>query len=99
MKRLLVFVVVACVQLVASMVFAADNLPLADGEVVRVMVARKEILLRHGPIPHLEMGSMTMAFPVKDPAMLQRLKPGDKIRFRAEKVGDEAVITRIEPAK
>jgi Cu(I)/Ag(I) efflux system periplasmic protein CusF len=99
MKRLLVVVFVACIQLVASSVLAADDLPLADAEVVRVMVERKEILLRHGPIPHLEMGPMSMAFPVKDPAMLRGLKRGDKIKFRAEKIGDEAVITRIEAAK
>ena len=99
MKRLLVFVFVACAQFAASTVSAADNLPLADAEVVRVMVERKEILLRHGPIPHLEMGPMSMAFPVKDPAMLRGLKAGDKIRFRAEKEGDEAVITKIEVVK
>ena len=71
----------------------------ADGEVRRVNTRTKEITLRHGPIPHLEMGSMTMAFPVKDPAMLARVKPGDRVTFIAEKVGDEAVITRIEVAK
>jgi Cu/Ag efflux protein CusF len=68
----------------------------ADGEVQRINARTKEIILKHGPIPHLDMAPMTMAFPVRDPAMLERVKPGDKVRFVAEKVGDEAVITQIE---
>ena len=71
----------------------------AEGEVRRINPRTQEITLRHGPIPHLDMGPMTMAFPVKDPAMLEQVKPGDKVRFIAEKVGDEAVITRIEVKK
>ena len=41
---------------------------------------------------------MTMVFLVKDPAMLERVKAGDKIRFDAEKVGAAYTVTRIEPA-
>ncbi len=89
----------------ALLLLAATALPalaqprLADGEVTRIDARTKEITLKHGPIPHLGMGPMTMAFPVKDPAMLAAVKAGDKVRFVAEKVGDEAVITRIEVAK
>lgn len=71
----------------------------ADGEVTRINTRNNEITVRHGPIPHLDMGPMTMAFPVRDPALLRAVKPGDKVRFVAEKIGDEAVITRIEVAK
>lgn len=73
--------------------------PAAEGEVRRVNARTKEITLKHGPIPHLDMAAMTMAFPVKDPALLDLVKPGDKVKFVAEKVGDEAVITRIEVAR
>jgi Cu(I)/Ag(I) efflux system protein CusF len=73
--------------------------PLADGEVKRVNEKRKEITIAHGPIPSLAMDAMTMAFPVKDPAMLKRVKPGDKVRFQAEMIDKEAVITRIEVIK
>jgi Cu(I)/Ag(I) efflux system periplasmic protein CusF len=38
-----------------------------------------------------------MVFQVKDPAMLDQVKAGDKIRFDAEKVGGAFTITRIEP--
>jgi Cu(I)/Ag(I) efflux system protein CusF len=73
--------------------------PLAEGEVTRINERRKELTVKHGPIPSLSMGAMTMAFPVKDPALLKQVKPGDKIRFAAEMVGKEAVITKIEVVK
>lgn len=71
----------------------------ADGEVTRINARTGEITIKHGPIPHLDMAPMTMAFPVKDPAMLRAVKPGDKVTFVAEKVGDEAVITKIEATR
>lgn len=75
---------------------AASQVPSADGEVKRINTRTKEITIKHGPIPHLKMGPMTMAFPVKDEATLAKVKPGDKVTFTAEKVGDEALITKIE---
>ena len=42
---------------------------------------------------------MTMSFPVTDPAPLAKLKPGDKVKFTVEKVGDQIVVTSIAPAK
>lgn len=94
MKRLALFVL--------GTAFAASawtQVPVSDGEVTRVNARTKEITIKHGPIPHLAMGHMTMAFPVKDPAMLDRVKPGDKVKFQAEKIGNEAVITSIEVRK
>ncbi|MBK8066023.1 MAG: copper-binding protein [Betaproteobacteria bacterium] len=44
----------------------------------------KKVTLRHGPIPNLEMPDMTMVFQVLDEKMLDGLKPGDKVRFKAE---------------
>ena len=42
---------------------------------------------------------MTMVFQVKDPAMLDQVKAGDKIRFQAEKIGGAYTVTKIEAAK
>ena len=89
---------IAMLLLVVATTALAQAAP-ADGEVRRVNTRTKEITLKHGPIPHLDMGPMTMAFLVKDPAMLQQVKPGDKVKFVAEKVGQDAVITRIEVVK
>jgi Cu(I)/Ag(I) efflux system protein CusF len=93
MNRLLMLLMLACA------LPALAQAPMDDGEVRRVNKRTKEIVISHPPIPRLAMPAMTMPFPVKDEAMLERVKPGDKIRFYAEKIGDEAVITRIEVAK
>jgi len=59
----------------------------------------KKITLKHGPIPNLDMPAMTMVFQVKDPALLDQVKPGDRVRFQAEKLGGAFTVTRIEQAK
>jgi Cu/Ag efflux protein CusF len=65
-------------------------------EVRKVDRDANKITLKHGDIENLEMPAMTMVFAVKDPAMLDGLKPGDKVRFTAEKVGGAFTVTRIE---
>ena len=45
------------------------------------------------------MPGMTMVFQVKDPVMVDRVKPGDKIRFKAEKLNGAIVVTDLQPAK
>jgi Cu(I)/Ag(I) efflux system protein CusF len=72
---------------------------LADGEVRKVDKDAKKLTIRHGPLPSLDMPAMTMVFQVKDPALLDQVKTGDKIRFSADKVGGQYVVTRIEPVK
>jgi Cu(I)/Ag(I) efflux system protein CusF len=36
---------------------------------------------------------------VKDPAMLEAVKPGEKVKFRAEKVSGKLTVMQIEPVK
>lgn len=75
---------------------AASSATLADGEVRRVDREAGKVTLKHGEIRNLEMPPMTMVFRVKDPAMLERLKVGDKIRFAADQVNGAFTVTRIE---
>ena len=72
---------------------------MVDGEVRKVDKAAKKITLKHGEIKNLQMAGMTMAYQVKDAAMLEKLKSGDKVRFMAEKAGGAIVVTAIEQAK
>jgi Cu(I)/Ag(I) efflux system periplasmic protein CusF len=72
--------------------------PLAEGEVRKVDKDAKKITIKHGPLQKLDMPAMTMVFQVRDPTMLDQVKPGDKVRFEAEKVGGGFAITRIEKA-
>lgn len=71
---------------------------LAEGEIRRVDKEAKKITIKHGPIANLDMPAMTMVFQVKDPALLDKVKPGDKVRFQAERLGGAFTVTRLEPA-
>jgi len=72
---------------------------LAEGAIRKVDTEAQRLRIAHGPIAHLNMPPMTMAFKVKEAAMLQGLKEGDKVRFRVEKIDGAYVIVRIEAAK
>lgn len=72
---------------------------MVEGEVRKVDKAAGKVTLKHGEIKNLEMPGMTMVFQVKDPAMLDAVKAGDKVRFRAEKSGSSIVVTEMTPAK
>jgi Cu(I)/Ag(I) efflux system periplasmic protein CusF len=78
---------------------AASTSALADGEVRKVDKDSKKITIRHGPITNLDMPAMSMVFQVKDAAMLDQVKAGDKIRFAADKQGGAYIVTQIEPVK
>ena len=72
---------------------------LTNGEVRKVERDARKITIRHAPIVNLDMPAMTMVFRVKDPAMLDQVKPGDRIRFSADKVGGYFTVTHLESAK
>ena len=71
----------------------------ADGEVRKVDKAAGKVTIKHGPLAALDMPPMTMVFRVKDPAMLDNLKQGDAIRFKAEKVGGNYTVMELKPGK
>ena len=68
---------------------------LADGVIKKVDKPAGKLTISHGPLPN-GMGAMTMAFGVKNPAWLDQLKAGDKIRFGMEDAGGALTVTRIE---
>ena len=72
---------------------------MVNGEVRKVDKENKKITLKHGVIKNLDMPGMTMVFGVKDVAMLDNLKVGDKVKFKAEQTGTAIIVTEIQPAK
>ena len=76
---------------------AASAAPLASGEVRKVDLDARKITIRHGPLDNLGMPPMTMVFQVSDAALLKQVKPGDKIRFSAEKKDGAYTVTSIQP--
>ena len=77
----------------------AGTTDMTDGEIRKVDKDTKKITIQHSEIKNLDMPGMTMLFQVKDAAMLDTVKPGDKVKFRAEKLGGGIVVTEIQVAK
>jgi len=80
----------------AATTSAAD---MTEGEIRKVDKDAKKLTIKHGEIKNLDMPGMTMVFQVKEPALLDKVKVGDKVKFRAEKAGSGYVVTVIEAAK
>ena len=72
---------------------------MSDGEVRKIDKEAGKVTIKHGPIENLGMPPMTMVYRVKDQAMLDQVKTGDKIKFTAEKADGAFTVTRIETAK
>jgi Cu/Ag efflux protein CusF len=86
--------------LAMSMAALAQSDGFVIGQVTKIDQVAGKITIRHGPIAKFDMdATMTMAFRAIDPAMLQAVKPGDRIRFVPDRVNGEFTVTKIEKAK
>lgn len=74
----------------------AGSAEMTDGEVRKVDREGAKLTLRHAAIKSLDMPSMTMVFHVRDKATLERLKVGDKVRFKVVNDGGKFTVTEIE---
>lgn len=73
----------------------AQSGDVADGVIRKVDKDSGKLTIKHGPIPSMDMPPMTMVYRVKDPAMLDQVKPGDKVKFEMEKIGGQYTVTRL----
>lgn len=71
---------------------------MAEGEVRKIDKETKKITLKHGFIKSIDMPPMTMVFQVKDVALLDKAKVGDKVRFQAEDNKGAFTVTVLEIA-
>ncbi|HPO19254.1 MAG TPA: copper-binding protein [Rubrivivax sp.] len=76
----------------------AGDAEMTDGEVRKIDLAAGKLTLKHAEIKNLDMPAMTMVFAVRDKAMLDKLKPGDKVRFKAVDDGGKLTLSEIRPA-
>lgn len=77
---------------------ATGALPFSEAEVRKVDTAAGKITLKHGEIKNLDMPPMTMVFQARDPALLAKVKAGDKVRFTADKLNGAYTVLSLEPA-
>ena len=71
-----------------------------DGQVTKIDESAGKITIKHGAIKKFDMDDgMTMVFRAQDPAMLKTVKPGDKVKFEADRVNGQFTVIKIERAK
>jgi len=74
----------------------ASQLVTGEGEVIATMPNAGQIVLDHVAIPGF-MEAMTMGYRIEPASLLERVKPGDAVRFTID-VGRRAIIA-IEPLR
>ena len=90
---------VAGAQTAGSTATASPVAEMADGQVRKIDKENQKLTIKHGPLKNLDMPGMTMVFQVQDPAMLDKVQTGDKVRFAAEKLDGKFTVTTIEAAR
>lgn len=77
----------------------ANAMPLTEGEIKKVDKSAGKLTIKHGELKNVGMPPMTMVFRVRDAAMLDQVRAGDKVRFAVERSGDAITVTRMETVK
>ena len=77
----------------------AADVAYVEGEIRKVDKEAGKVTIKHGPLTNLGMPAMTMVFRAKDPAMLDKVKAGDSIRFKADKIDGVFIVTEYQPTK
>ena len=83
----------------ASAPATATATAMTDGEVRKIDLDAGKLTLKHADIKSLDMPAMTMVFVVKDKALLDKLKTGDKIKFRAINDAGKFTVTEIQTSR
>ena len=75
---------------------AKINVITGKGQVVLINIDRTMITLKHEPIAAINWPAMTMAFKVKNSAILAKTKVGDKVTFTLAPDGKNYMVTSIK---
>jgi Cu/Ag efflux protein CusF len=70
---------------------------LTSGVVRKIDIENSKITIRHEEIQHLDMPPMTMVFTVKNKTLLEKLQPGQTVKFGVVDEGGKFVITQLQP--
>ena len=67
----------------------------ATGVIRKIDKNTGNLTIAHDPVEALGWPKMTMLFRLKDPALMQQIKEGDKVKFFFQKSNDDYVISRF----
>lgn len=65
------------------------------GVVQKVVASDRRVVIAHDDIPGF-MRAMTMSFEVRIPALLEKLTPGERVRFTLEKTEQTLYLVAVE---
>jgi Cu(I)/Ag(I) efflux system periplasmic protein CusF len=81
--------------LFAGAAYGESKVHKAEGTITKVDRARATVTIKHGPVASINWPTMTMAFGVKDKALLDKAKPGTVVSFAFVQSGRDYLITDI----
>src|SRR4051812_13116304 len=68
----------------------------AIGKVTKVDAPAGRVTIAHEAIPAIKWPAMTMTFSVREKALLETVRPGQKVDFTLTKSGNEYVLTELK---
>jgi Cu/Ag efflux protein CusF len=69
-----------------------------NAEVTKLDLAKKRVTLKHAPIASIKMDAMTMPFKLKDTALFDGYKIGDKLQILVKNDDGDLFITQVRKA-
>jgi Cu/Ag efflux protein CusF len=66
------------------------------GKIKKVDMKAGKVTIIHEELTNLDMPAMTMVFRAADPAMLEKMNPGDDIEFIADRVKGKLTVTELK---
>ena len=72
---------------------------MSSGEIRKVDKEAGKVTIKHGEIKNLDMPGMTMIFTAKEKSLLDKVQPGDKVKFAVINDGGKMVVTDIQTVK
>ena len=94
MRKLTTLMIAAMIAATGSS--AALAAEYTKGKVKKVDMKAGKVTIIHEELTSLDMPAMTMVFRTADPAMLEKMKPGDDIEFVADRVKGKLTVTELK---
>ena len=76
---------------------AADKVDSGTGEIRKIEVDARRVIIKHGDWVRGNMSAMTMAMTVRTGVKLESLKKGDQVQFEVAQEKGDWVVTQIKP--
>lgn len=98
MRRRTILPLAGVTVLLAALAGRAQAQEWVDAEVRRIDKEGLRLTLKHGEIKSVDMPAMTMAFRVRDKALLEGLNVGDRVRVQVAREAGQFLVVALRRA-